>query len=69
VPGTGKSFDFKIRGRCYDHNFLRFSPIFGGKNWRFSQKPIYVMIKNLHDLALLSGQKRQFFSEFFGENI
>jgi hypothetical protein len=27
-------------GRCYDHNFLRFLPIFGEKNWRFSQKPM-----------------------------
>jgi hypothetical protein len=24
------------QGRCYDHNFLRFSSIFGEKNWRFS---------------------------------
>jgi hypothetical protein len=25
------------RGRCYDHNFLRFfPPNFGEKNWRFS---------------------------------
>jgi hypothetical protein len=31
------------RGRCYDHNFLRFSTIFGEKN---------VMIKILHNLAL-----------------
>jgi hypothetical protein len=23
------------RGRCYDHNFLRLSPILGEKNWRF----------------------------------
>jgi hypothetical protein len=28
------------RGRCYDHNFLRFLTIFGEKNWRFSQKPM-----------------------------
>jgi hypothetical protein len=25
------------RGRCYDHNFLRFSAILGEKNWRISQ--------------------------------
>jgi hypothetical protein len=24
----------------YDHNFLRFSTTFGGKNWHFSQKPM-----------------------------
>jgi hypothetical protein len=29
----------KTRGRCYDHNVLRFSPIFC-KKWRFSQKPM-----------------------------
>jgi hypothetical protein len=29
-----------IWGRCYDHNFLRFLPIFGKKNCRFSQKPM-----------------------------
>jgi hypothetical protein len=28
------------RGRCYDHNCLRFLPVFGGKHWRFSQKPM-----------------------------
>jgi hypothetical protein len=39
------------RGRCYDHNFLRSSPIFCEKNWRFSQKN-NVMIKILHNLAL-----------------
>jgi hypothetical protein len=27
------------RGRCYDHNFLRFLP-FSAKKWRFSQKPM-----------------------------
>jgi hypothetical protein len=30
--------EFFSWGRCYDH--LRFSSIFGEKNWRFSQKPI-----------------------------
>jgi hypothetical protein len=30
----------KTWGRCYDHNFRRFLPIFGEKNWRFSQKPM-----------------------------
>jgi hypothetical protein len=28
---------YKTRGRCFDHNFLRFLPIFC-KKWRFSQK-------------------------------
>jgi hypothetical protein len=39
------------QGRCYDHNFLRFSPIFGGKKLPFSSKT-NVMIKILHNLAL-----------------
>jgi hypothetical protein len=34
------AFKFITRDRCYDHNFLRFSPIFCSKNWRFSQKPM-----------------------------
>jgi hypothetical protein len=29
------------RVRCYDHNFLRFSPIFGGKNGVFLKKQSY----------------------------
>jgi hypothetical protein len=37
-------------GRCYYHNFLRFSTIFGEK-LAFSQKPNN-MIKILHNLAL-----------------
>jgi hypothetical protein len=39
-----------IRGRCYDHNFLRFSTIFGKKLAFFSKTN--VMIKILHNLAL-----------------
>jgi hypothetical protein len=27
----------RARGQCYDHNFLRFSAIFGGENLRSSQ--------------------------------
>jgi hypothetical protein len=56
------------RGRCYDHNFLRFSPIFGKKNLRFSQKT-NVMIKILPNLALFCVKNANFFAEFFGENI
>jgi hypothetical protein len=32
--------DHEARGRCYDHNFLRFWAIFCEKNWSFSQKPM-----------------------------
>jgi hypothetical protein len=42
-PCTPKTFDrlpSNNWGRCYDHNFLRFSTIFGEKNWRLPQKPI-----------------------------
>jgi hypothetical protein len=46
-----------IWGRCYDHNFLRFLPIFSKTN---------AMIKFLHNLhGFVLSQKRQ----FFGENI
>jgi hypothetical protein len=39
-----------IWGRCYDHNFLRFSPIFGEKMAFFSKNN--VVIKFLHYLTL-----------------
>jgi hypothetical protein len=39
LPGGGK----RTWGRCYDHNFLRFLPIFRGKR-RFSQKPMLWLI-------------------------
>jgi hypothetical protein len=45
-------------------DFWRFS----AKNWRFFHKT-NVMIEVLHNLALFWGQKRQFFADFFGENI
>jgi hypothetical protein len=44
-----------------DHNYLRFSTIFG-KNLPFFSKT-NVMIKILHTLAFVSGQIRQFFCE------
>jgi hypothetical protein len=30
-----------VRGRCYDHNFLRFSPIFGEKIGVFLKNQCY----------------------------
>jgi hypothetical protein len=43
-------FDKVTRGRCYDHNFLRFLMIFGEKMAFVSKTN--VMIKILHNLAL-----------------
>jgi hypothetical protein len=54
-------------GRCYDHNFLRFSTIFGKKMAFFSKTN--VMIKILHNLALFRVKNANFFAEIFGENI
>jgi hypothetical protein len=56
-----------IWGRCYDHNFLRFLPIFAKKLAFFSKTN--VMIKFLHNLALFRVKNANFFAEFFGENI
>jgi hypothetical protein len=43
-PGCKKPFLrhllWRIRGRCYDRNFLRFLPIFGEKIGVFSKKPM-----------------------------
>jgi hypothetical protein len=55
--------DLWIRGRCCDHNFLRFLPIFGEKMAFFSKTN--VMIKFLHNIALFWVKKRQFFRNFF----
>jgi hypothetical protein len=52
-----------IRGRCYDHNFLRFLPIFGEKNWRFSQKN-NLMINFLKKLAVV-WKKANILAKFF----
>jgi hypothetical protein len=51
----------------YDHYFLPFSPIFGGK-MAFSSKT-NVMINFLHYLALLRIKNANFFADFWGENI
>jgi hypothetical protein len=56
-------------GRCYDHNFLRFSPIFGEKRSCFSCSKSNVMIKFYHNLALFSVKNANFFADFVGENI
>jgi hypothetical protein len=50
-------------GRCYDHNVLRFSPIFGEKIGVFLQNQFYDQLFSKFSFVL--SQKRQ----FFGENI
>jgi hypothetical protein len=55
------------KGRCYDHNFLRFLTIFGKKLPFFSKTN--VLIKLLHNLTLFWVKNANFFAEFFGENI
>jgi hypothetical protein len=55
------------RGRCYDHNFLRFSTIFVEKIGVFSKTN--VMINIWHNLALFLVKNANFFAEFFGENF
>jgi hypothetical protein len=52
----------KNRGRCYGHNFLRFSPIFGEKIGVFSQKP---MFQNFAQFTFVSSKKRQVFRRIF----
>jgi hypothetical protein len=49
----GCSFWRLCRGRCYDHNFLRFSTFFGEKIGVFGMfSKTNVIIKILHTLAL-----------------
>jgi hypothetical protein len=54
-------------GRCYDHKFLRFFPIFGEKNWRFSKIPM-LWSNIFQNLALFWVKNANFFAKFFGEN-
>jgi hypothetical protein len=57
----------KTRGRCYDHNFLRFSPIFGETIGVFIKNRW--MIKFLQKLAVVKEKNANFFAKCFGENI
>jgi hypothetical protein len=54
-------------GRCYDHNFLRFFPIFGEKLAFFLYTN--VMINFFQNLALFWVKNANFFAKCFGEKI
>jgi hypothetical protein len=47
------------RGRCYDHNFLRFSPIFGEKIGVFIKYQCFDQL--ISKFGFVLSQKRQFF--------
>jgi hypothetical protein len=55
------------RGRCYDHNFLRFSPIFGEIIGVFLKYQCYDQF--FAKTRFVLRQKCHFFAKFFGENI
>jgi hypothetical protein len=55
------------RGRCYDHNFLRFSTIFGEKIGVFPINQCYDQI--LNNLALFWVKNANIFAEIFCENF
>jgi hypothetical protein len=60
------NFD-KTWGRCYDHNFLQFFPIFGKKIGVFLENQCHDQFFSKFSFVL--SQKRQLFANFFGENI
>jgi hypothetical protein len=53
-------------GRCFDHNFMRFSTMFGEKLSFFSKTN--VIIKIFHNLALFLVKCANFSAEFVSEN-
>jgi hypothetical protein len=57
--------NFTTRGRCFDHNFLRFSTIFCEKIGVFLKTN--VMIKILDNLPLFWVKNANFFAEFFAK--
>jgi hypothetical protein len=56
------------RGRCYDHNFWRFLPIFGEKLAFFS-KTNATYNQKFALFSFVFSQKAPFFRNFFGKNI
>jgi hypothetical protein len=61
--GVGRFFWKLVWGRCYDHNFLRFSTIFGKKIGVFLKNQCHG--ENFAQISFVLRPKRQ----FFGENI
>jgi hypothetical protein len=59
--------DGETWGRGYDHDFLRFSTIFGEKIGVFLKNQCHD--KNFAKFGFVLRQKRQFFADFFGKNI
>jgi hypothetical protein len=57
--GTVMAVSRVTRGRCYDHNFLRFLPIFGEKIGVFLKNQCYD--HNFASFSFVLSQKRQFF--------
>jgi hypothetical protein len=62
---TSMAFDREscLQGRCYDHNFLRFSPIFGEKIGVFLKKQCSDQC--FHNLALFLVEKTPIYLQFF----
>jgi hypothetical protein len=67
LPRRQMQLVYSIGGRYYDHNFLRFSPIFGEKIGDFLKYQCYDQL--FSKFSFVSSQKRQIFRNFFGENI
>jgi hypothetical protein len=63
------------RDRCYDHNFLRFLPIFGNNIGVFSKTNVMInflaktSINFENIFAETLSKKLAFFTQCFGENI
>jgi hypothetical protein len=53
-------------GRCYDHNFLRFSPTFGEEIGVFFSKN-NAMIKFLYKVAVVCAENANILAKFFSE--
>jgi hypothetical protein len=70
-PNFGALYIFRLFvhnwDRCYDHNFLRFSTIFGEKFGVFLKNQCYDQI--LAKFSFVLSQNANFFVKFFGENI
>jgi hypothetical protein len=63
----GSAVSREAWGRCYDHNFMRFLPIFGKKIGVFLKNQS--MIQFLHNLALFLAKTANFFGKKFAKKI